>query len=626
MNILPVFQGSAEWLAVRVNYHTASEAPAALGQSRHLTRTALLHQKHTGMTLDAGPARQALFDRGHATEAAARPLAEAIVMDDLYPVTAALRVGGMDLLASFDGATMDEEIIFEHKLYSESLAAEVRAGNLAPHYTLQMDQLLLVSGAKKCLFMASDGTEKNMAWCWYESSQAKFDDLIAGWKQFNADLKAYAPPAAVVEVVGHTPETLPALRIEVTGRVTASNLTEYKAHALNVFAQINRELKTDQQFADAEKVVKWCGDVESRLAAAKQHALGQTQTIDALFRTLDAISAEARRVRLEMDKLVKARKEAIRGNIVASGVMALRDFIAELNLRLGKPYMPAVTADFGGAIKGKRTIDSLIDAVNTELARAKTAASSMADRIENNLETLHEFGDHAFLFSDTAVIALKAPDDLLLLVKSRIADHQQREAARLEAVRERIRSEEQAKVQREAEADQRSRVAEEYRVTPEADKLLQESARALPARSSSGTIHEAGDTLHVSDAHPERVKPPAPVVPIPIATSTGAASKLCLSQIGTRLGFSLTAAFIRQLGIEAAGQGCTAALYNESDFSNICTALVHHIGQVKLQVRQATSMVEIHVCRAPGQSFGADRHRPPETLRYPDLHSNTTRP
>jgi predicted phage-related endonuclease len=214
------------------------------------------------VALEVGCAKQALFDRGHETEAAARPLAEAIVMDDLYPVTATLRIAGMDLLASFDGATMDEEIIFEHKLYSESLAADVRAGTLAPHYTIQMDQLLLVSGAKKCLFMTSDGTKNNMAWCWYESSQAKFDGLIAGWKQFNADLAAYAPAAAVAEAIGHTPETLPALRIEVTGKVTASNLAEYKAHALSVFARINRELITDQQFADAEKVVKWCGDVE----------------------------------------------------------------------------------------------------------------------------------------------------------------------------------------------------------------------------------------------------------------------------------------------------------------------------------------------------------------------------
>lgn len=109
--------------------------------------------------------------------------------------------------------------------------------------------------------------------------------LVAGWKQFQADLLDFTPSEVVPEAVGKTPESLPALRIEVTGMVTASNLEQFKAHSLAVFGLINTELETDQHFADAEKAVKWCGDVEERLEAAKQHALSQTESIDALFRT-----------------------------------------------------------------------------------------------------------------------------------------------------------------------------------------------------------------------------------------------------------------------------------------------------------------------------------------------------
>jgi predicted phage-related endonuclease len=104
--------------------------------------------------------------------------------------------------------------------------------------------------------------------------------------------------------------------------VTASNLAEFKDHALSVFSGINRELTTDQQFADAEKTVKWCGEVESRLAAAKEHALSQTQSIDLLFKTIDDISAEARSVRLELDKLVTSRKVQIKENIILGGKRA----------------------------------------------------------------------------------------------------------------------------------------------------------------------------------------------------------------------------------------------------------------------------------------------------------------
>jgi predicted phage-related endonuclease len=125
------------------------------------------------------------------------------------------------------------------------------------------------------------------------------------------------------EAVGKTPESLPALRIEVTGMVIASNLEQFKAHSLAVFNSINTELETDQHFADAEKAVKWCGDVEERLEAANQHALSQTESIDALFRTIDEISAVARAMRLMLDKLVKARKLSIREDIVMDAAKAL---------------------------------------------------------------------------------------------------------------------------------------------------------------------------------------------------------------------------------------------------------------------------------------------------------------
>jgi predicted phage-related endonuclease len=169
-----------------------------------------------------------------------------------------------------------------------------------------------VSGAEKVIFVCSDGTEDNFVSMEYFPVKGRAAKLVAGWKQFEVDLEAYEPTEALAEAVGKSPDALPALRIEVTGMVTASNLEQFKAHSLAVFSAINTGLQTDQHFADAEKTVKWCGEVEERLEAAKQHALSQTETIDALFRTIDEISEQARRKRLELDKLVKARKVAIR--------------------------------------------------------------------------------------------------------------------------------------------------------------------------------------------------------------------------------------------------------------------------------------------------------------------------
>jgi predicted phage-related endonuclease len=435
MKIHNVAQGSEAWHALRANYFTASEAPAMMGASKQMKRTELLHAKKTGLDRDVSWwVQKYLFDKGHEAEALARPILEARIGEDLFPIVGT----DGDLLASLDGCTMLGETLFEHKMWNEQLAADVLAGNLAPHYYWQLEQQLLVSGAEKVIFVCSDGTEDNFVSMEYTPVPGRAATLIAGWKQFQADLLDFTPIEVVPEAVGKTPDSLPALRIEVTGMVTASNLEQFKAHSLAVFASINTELETDQHFADAEKTVKWCGDVEERLAAAKQHALSQTESIDVLFRTIEEISAEARRKRLELEKLVKARKVSIREDIVMNAAKALQVHIDQINSSLGgKARMPAVSADFAGAIKGKKSISSLRDAADSELARAKIAASQIGDSIRANLANLVELAaDYIFLFNDVQQLVLKANDDLVALIKVRISEHQKAEEKKAEAQRE----------------------------------------------------------------------------------------------------------------------------------------------------------------------------------------------
>ncbi len=596
-------QGSAAWLATRSKHFCASEAAAALGLSKYTTRDELLRQKATGLTEEFSPAKQRIFDAGHEAEALARPIAEGIAGTEFFPVVATREVDGLPLLASFDGIDLMDELIWENKLLNQSLVQQVQAGDLEPHYWLQLEHQLLVSGASRALFTTSDGTPEGTHSLWYESKPERRAQLIAGWKQFAEDLAAWvAPEAKPTPVVGKTPDNLPALLIQVTGAVTASNLPEYKAHALEVFKGINRTLATDQDFATAESTVKWCADVESRLAAAKEHALSQTATIDELFRTIDDISAEARRTRLELDKLVKARKEEIRGEIVAGGVAALREHIATLNTRLGKPYMPQVPADFAGAIKGKRTVDSLRSAVNDELARAKIEASAIADRIQINLGTLRELaGAHAFLFADTATIVLKQPEDLTMLVKARIAEHQAAEQARLDAERERIRAEEQAKAQREArEAEAR---AERERQEALRQQVLQaereaqagiaeaRAAEALPApllddlASLAKDLKDdvvAGIDADQAISAAQRAAAAPVVVPMRAAPAerTGTPT-LKLGDIAERLGFTLTAEFMKGLGFTPAAIERRSCLFHEADWPLILAALVRHVEAVQ---------------------------------------------
>ncbi|MEG0242526.1 MAG: YqaJ viral recombinase family protein [Pseudomonas sp.] len=547
MKVHNVQQGTPEWLALRASHFTASEAPAMKGASKFQTRNDLLAMKKTGIVPDVTPQQQAAFDRGHATEEMARPLAEEDIGEELYPIVGT----SGNLLASMDGATMLGDVLFEHKLWNEKLVAQIRAGELDPHYYWQLEQQLLVSGAERVLFVCSNGTRDKYVSMEYTPVPGRREELIAGWAQFEQDLGEFVLQETKVEAIGAAPDQLPALRIDVTGMVTASNLDAFKSHALTVISNISTELKTDQDFADADATVKWCGEVEDKLKAAKEHALSQTESIDVLFKAIDDIAAETRRKRLELEKLVKARKDMIRSDIVMDAAKALQDHIDQINATLGgRIRMPRVASDFAGAIKGKKSISSLREAADAELARAKIDASRIADGIRVNQASLNELAaDHKFLFQDFQDLALKANDDLVALIKVRINEYNQQQ--------EELKRQEDEKAQQLA-AQQQQQAAEP--VVEQPVKVAEE---------------------------------PAPVTATPIKTAAivqqpaddGRLFKL--GDLSDRLGFVVSASFMSSLGFEAAARERGATLYRESDFPRICTALVNHIQAVQANLAAA---------------------------------------
>ena len=56
---------------------------------------------------------------------------------------------------------------------------------------------------------------------------------------------------------------------------------------------------------------------------------------------------------------------------------------------------------------------------------------------------------------------------------------------------------------------------------------------------------------------------------------------LKLGVICTRLGFQVTADFLKSLGFEPVGRERAAVLFHESDFDRICAALISHISAVR---------------------------------------------
>jgi len=569
-------QGSEAWHTLRAKHYTASEASAMLGVSKYQTRAELIKRKATGLAEEVDAGTQRRFDAGHEAEAAARSIVEGIIGDDLYPVTMTADVNGLPLLASMDGLTMMGDVGWETKLLNQDLRAAVEAGTLDEHYTVQMEQQLMVSGASKIYFTTTDGTPEGTFGMWYESNPALRERIVAGWQQFAEDVAAYRPEPETVKPAGAAPEALPALRIEVTGMVTASNLAAFREHALAVFGGIKTDLQTDADFADAEKTVKWCKEVEDRLDAAKQHALSQTASIDALFRTIDAIKEEARQKRLTLDKLVKAEKENRKTEIVAQARKAYGDHWSALCRRVGGGWIPAVgVLYFADAIKGLKSLDSMRDKVATALANAKIEANAIADRIDANRKTVEDMS----LLPDFAQVCTKAPDDFAALYGMRKQQRADAEAKRLEAEREKIRREEEAKARAEAErvaqAEREKIRAEEQAKAQAAQEAAREQFFATAeARMQADAANRAAELKAQAGAKPE----PAPQFAQPQA-DTGA--KITLGQINQRLSpIALSVAGLAQLGIQPAGKERAAVLYLESDVARICSVLIRHLTTV----------------------------------------------
>jgi predicted phage-related endonuclease len=570
----------------------ASEAPAVMGASKYISRSGLLRQKATGIAPEVSPQKQALFDRGHAVEGPTIAMIEEVLGDSLAPVVASILIDGMTIGASYDGLSLMEDAAGEVKLWNEDLARQIQSGDLDPHYYWQLEQQFIVTPTlERIVFATSDGTPERFVHMEYRPVPGRREALLSNWKQFAEDLANYRPAEAQAAVTATPTESLPAVAVQVQGALTiASNLPLFGQKLRAFVATIPAKPTSDQDFADCEAACKALKKAEEALDGAERGALAQITSVEELTRTVADLRKLARDTRLASEKVVKIRKDQIRAEEVARGRQALADHIAALNARLGKPYMPAIPADFAAVISGLKKLDSLRDAIDTELARAKIAANEIADRIQVNLQALRELAsEHAFLFADTAQLVLKAADDCRAVITSRIAEHRAAEQRRLEAERERIRQEEEAKLRREQEAREAAerRQREEAERQAAAEQRRQEAERAEQARQAAEAAKPAQAPAPEPVAAPAVIQQAPNVVPI-ARPAADARPHVRLGQINERLApISLTADGLASLGFHPVATEKAAKLYRAVDVDRIPGALIAHLQSVQAAMREA---------------------------------------
>ena len=583
-------QGSDSWHQHRREHFNASDCAAMLGCSPYKSRSTLLREMATGISAEITPEQQRIFDRGHAIEALARPLAEQIIGEELAPLVLA----DGKYSASFDGLSFEGDVAWECKSDNASLRDAIpyaisddSYGALLPeHYRAQLEHQAMVSGCERILFTAASLSAEGEALgevrsCWYTPDPELRARIVAGWEQFEKDVAAYVPTEPVAPVVAAPMESLPAVVVQVQGALTvAGNLPAFGQALRSFIERIPLKPATDQQFADAEAACKALKKAEDALTQAEDGALAQISDVELMRRAVADLKELARSTRLATEKLVKAEKDARRTEKVMAARQAFEAHVARLQVDIKGVRLIVPMPDFGGAIKGLSSLASIDDKLTAALLAGQAEANTLAGRIANNLQTLDSVPQYAHLFSDRQELAYKDAETLELLMQKRV----DAEAARIEAERERIRQEEERKAQAAAEAQAeaeraRIRAEEQHKAQMEAaESMKAEQAEREAAARRERILAEAAKpavTRALEEIERHKSDPRFAAVVASAPAPADEAPTLTLGTINERLHpISISAAGLAEFGIEPLATRKAAKLYSRSQFEQLCQAIV----------------------------------------------------
>lgn len=465
MKILNLKPNTPEWLEERLNHFTASEAPAMMNQSKFMSRNQLLDLKKGWQSNPNSSFKEQLFQDGHDYEDAARRIIEIDILSELLPLIGSRNIQKMELLASFDGINIERKQQWEHKGYNETLAENVRNSRLEPHYYWQLEHQMLVSGFESCMFTVSDGTIDKMVSMHYKSVPERRLEIIAGWKQFESDLENHQLEAKQEATVPTVIKALPVIEWEINGTEISSNI----ANCLDIIIdrsrlEMDRVLETDQDFTDKDTLNKATKKARADLKDLVQKVQSKFVSYSEFAVVAKDIDIVLQKMQSHGERQVKEAKEAKKNNIIKIGRAKLVAKVMLINNEIEPILLPNLMdcdLDFSSAIKGKRTIESIQNAVDSVNAEFNIKADKAANKVKENLLTLRELaGDYKFLFSDTNQLVTKDNEDLIAVIKTRIADHEESEKEKAEELRKKIQLKEEAKAKAKKKIDDEQKAKE----------------------------------------------------------------------------------------------------------------------------------------------------------------------
>lgn len=258
--------------------------------------------------------------------------------------------------------------------------------------------------------------------------------------------------------------------IEVRGEITTTNFPQLREAIQIGLSRINSNPQTDAEFGQAEQDAKGMRTLEKALTDAKAVALKQAEDVYKLFAGIDATTDEIRTARLNLERVIKSKKDEIKQAIVDEAVNSISSDLAE-----------RFRHEVVESMKGKRTIESL-------QAAAMEVATLANSRIQTNRSAIDAFADSYGIDIIYGAVDLEIMDPAAMRIeldrrveRKVAADAAAKAKSEAEVERKRIQSEldaEREKARQERLADQAR--SETERVRSQAAAELKQEPRTQP--------------------------------------------------------------------------------------------------------------------------------------------------
>lgn len=372
-----------------------------------------------------------------------------------------------------------------------------------------------------------------------------------------------------------------------------------KKHAGVVFDLTTTKGDKEARAARLE-LVKLRTSLEAKRVEFKAPALAFGKKIDTEAKR---ITDEIRVLELFIDKQItadedrRAVEKAERDRIEALRIQGLRDKIAGIRSCLGKcrgitaeriangieqvgriDVSEAVFFELAGeALSAKTETIAEMRILHTEaVAREAELAKIEEQRIENERIAAQNKAQADAMAAQQAALDKAAAD--LKIEQQRVAD----ELKRIEDDKAAAKELADAEAKRASDARLKEQAAQ-------FEALEQSETKRLSSLNSAMVVDVCEQVTPCLPAHTQISVYSEKAWSEPVVICPPTPPSMKLGQICERLGFNVTAEFLRQLGFEPAATEKAAKLYHERDFSSMCDALVHHVKNVQFAAALKTS-------------------------------------